>query len=128
MHVSILELVDGSLVNARVDDELWQNARVPLGDLPAAERTWLARVATRAIASLVALEPRDADPESASGVRFESDGVRARVRIHGDTRDVALDPHALAELAMFLEAVQGALLIDEDSRGLNKRSGGDSPA
>ena len=126
MHVSVLELVDGKLVNARVDDELWRNARVPLGELPAAERSWLASVATRAMALTLALEPTDARLLHAT---FQSDGVRARVGASGaEPHELALDPAALAVLAMFLEAVQGALLIDEDSRGLSKRSHGDSPA
>lgn len=126
MHVSVLELVDGKLVNARVDDELWRNAHVPLGELPTAERSWLASVATRAVASMLAFEPTDARLSHAS---FESDGVRARVVASGvEPQELGLEPAALAVLAMFLEAVQGALLIDEDSRGLSKRSHGDSPA
>lgn len=127
MHVSILEIVDGALVEARVDDELWRGARVPLAELPQAERAWLTKVATRAVA---ALDPHD-DPSSISGaiarrVRFESNGTRARIHVGDDVRDV--DVHgAERDLTSFLDAVQGALLIDEDAQGLTKRSRGDSP-
>jgi hypothetical protein len=122
MHVSILEIVDGALVEARVDDELWRGARVPLADLPQAERAWLTKVATRAVASL---DPQD-DPAHVSGaiarrVRFESDdGVRARVHVGDDVRHVDVQP-ARRDLDGFLDAVQGALLIDEHSQGLTKR-------
>lgn len=128
MHVSILEIVDGALVEARVDDELWRGARVPLADLPQAERAWLTKVATRAVA---ALDLHD-DPARVSGaiarrVRFESDGARARVHVGDDVRDVDVQP-ARRDLEGFLDAVQGALLIDEHSQGLTKRTRGDSPA
>lgn len=109
MHVSILEIVDGTLVEARVDDELWRGARVPLADLPQAERAWLTKIAMRAL--------------GCNG-RFESDGARARMRVGGDVHDVEVLP----DLSAFLDAVQGALLIDEHSTGLTKRTRGDSPA
>jgi hypothetical protein len=119
VHVSVLELRDGALINARVDDELWTNAHVPLAELPASERGWLAKVARRAIAAIVG-----ADQPT---MCFESDGARARVHVGGVVHDVALEP-AHADLAILLEAVRGALLIDEDARGLNKKAAGDSPA
>jgi hypothetical protein len=60
-------------------------------------------------------------------VRFESDGARARVHVGADVRDVDVQP-ARRDLECFLDAVQGALLIDEHSQGLTKRTRGDSPA
>lgn len=122
MHVSLLEIVDGALIEARVDDEpLWRRARVPLSELPQAERAWLSQVATRAVARLDALGRH---------VRFESDGVIARVDDGFSERRVPVS-EAQRDLDAFLDAVQGALLIDDDAVGLSKRgrgAGADSPA
>jgi hypothetical protein len=133
MHVKLLELNAGALVDARVDDELWCNARVPLDDLGKAERSWLTKVASRAIAAIAgdiaALGPR---------VRLAGDGTRNTVLIEGRDRweeaahDGVIDDEARGAardaLAMFLEAVQGALLFGDDTRGLTRRARGDSPA
>ena len=45
MHIEVIAIHDGDLVELRVSDELFTRARVPLEHIPKAERAWLSKLA-----------------------------------------------------------------------------------
>jgi hypothetical protein len=108
-----LDVANKRVLDARVSDDVYTDARVPFDDLTREDRLWLASLIERAARAWLGRDPEGV-------VRFAAGAL-----VNGGPPVDATESARL--LKTFVEAVAGTLLIDASSRGITKRKG-DSPS